>query len=637
MFNKKISIILITLVFMLSLSAVAAADVCDDMTVGEVEEEPPSTSEMLLVNESDVVSASENDDVAAAAEEEPVATSDNYVLTSDNANVYYKTGDKYQVTLTKGDNPVEGVKVSISVAGSTYSSTTNSKGVASLPINLKVGSYKIISSYEDVKTTNTLKVLPVIKAKDLVVPYAANKKFTATFLDKGGKALANTEVKFDVAGKTYTRKTNSKGVASLPIGLKAGEYVIKSTHPNGYQISNLITVLSSVTASKLIKYYGGSQRFSASFVGNNGKPLVNKKVKFQTLGKEYTATTNSKGVAYLPINANPGLFTVTSVNPVTGDKCYQYVKVLPTVTGDNIDTFVDVKKTLKITLRDTKGKILPGKIVKIKANGKTYSVKTNAYGLAKLAVKYPTKGTKGIVVEDTVTGCKVMKYAFVKAPTLKAESMTVLQKTTYQFKVKMTDQNGKAVSGGKVQITYNGVTKTVKTDSKGIASVSFNLKKGTYYFKSKDLSNGYSISTKVSVKDKSEMITYNKYGISSDGKTLLTIGRPSAYGELSKYGYKFYITKLLRECPYCHSHDLYWGIFWAGSETRNYGYFPGTGLMEGGSAEGHVFCACCDSDWSVFGINHGGTGGNLKVLSPSKLTTKEEAYKLLKGNYIYIP
>ena len=96
------------------------------------------------------------------------------------------------------------------------------------------------------------------------------------------------------------------------------------------------------------------------------------------------------------------------------------------------------------------------------------------------------------------------------------------------------------------------------------------------------------------------------------------------------------MTVFERVCPYCGSSELYWGIFWTGDETSNYGVFPATGNKEGGSAEGHIFCADCDADWSVFGNEHVyGGGTTLKVVSASVLTTKDVAYMLKNGEMIY--
>ena len=97
------------------------------------------------------------------------------------------------------------------------------------------------------------------------------------------------------------------------------------------------------------------------------------------------------------------------------------------------------------------------------------------------------------------------------------------------------------------------------------------------------------------------------------------------------------MTVFERVCPYCGSSELYWSIFWAGDETSNYGVFPATGNKEGGSAEGHIFCADCDADWSVFGNEHVYDGGTtLTVVIDSVLTTKDVAYMLKNGEMIYL-
>ena len=152
-----------------------------------------------------------------------------------------------------------------------------------------------------------------------------------------------------------------------------------------------------------------------------------------------------------------------------------------------------------------------------------------------------------------------------------------------------------------------------------------------------DLAKEESSSTsKTTTKTTTTTRYYNKYGRSPDNKYILAIGRPSAAGEVSKYGYKFYETQFKLKCPHCGSTELYWSIFWAGNETSNWGKFPATGRSEGGSAEGHIFCKKCDADWSVFGKDHGlGKTKNLTVTKSAKKTTKTEAYNLKNGKVKY--
>lgn len=127
---------------------------------------------------------------------------------------------------------------------------------------------------------------------------------------------------------------------------------------------------------------------------------------------------------------------------------------------------------------------------------------------------------------------------------------------------------------------------------------------------------------------------YDKYGRSPDKKKILAIGRISAPGDTGSYA-NFYVTEFKNYCPHCGSSELYWGIFWAGNETSNWGKFPATGRQEGGSAEGHIFCKKCDADYSVQGHEHVSGGKSLKVTKSTKKSSKTDAYNLKKGKYQY--
>ena len=129
---------------------------------------------------------------------------------------------------------------------------------------------------------------------------------------------------------------------------------------------------------------------------------------------------------------------------------------------------------------------------------------------------------------------------------------------------------------------------------------------------------------------------YSKYGVSPDGKYIMGIGRPSASGELAKYGYKYYKAVFYRKCPFCGSKELYWNIFWAGNEHGNWGNNPAIGRRKSGSAEGQITCKKCDADFSIFGKDKATTPRKtLKVYKKPVKSSKTEAYSLKKGKMYY--
>ena len=128
-------------------------------------------------------------------------------------------------------------------------------------------------------------------------------------------------VKFTVNGKTYSKKTNSNGVASLKLpSLKAGVYTVKykfagNTFYKASSASSKVTIVPSKTVTFTVKSgttftYGKSNTFKVG-VTSGSVPIASKAVTFNVEGKTYTKSTDSNGVASLPIDLVIGKHTIS--------------------------------------------------------------------------------------------------------------------------------------------------------------------------------------------------------------------------------------------------------------------------------------------------------------------------------------
>ena len=624
MFGNKMKIFLITLCFMLSVSAVgAASDVGnvvsfdDDVETSDLDVDPPSG-----IDDINNVTYSKSEYTR-----EPV-------IYGEDLSMYYKNGSRYEVSIYQDGKLINSQnndsKVIFNVNGVNYTKELVN-GKAFIGINLNPGNYTITTFYhytDGLATkTNNIEVLSTIQANDVVKFFRNGTQYCAKFLDGCGSPLVNASVIFNINGVFYKKQTDDNGMAKLNINLRPGVYILTAMHPDALMYGSNITVLSTILANDVVKFFRNGTQYCAKFLDGCGSPLVNASVTFNINGVLYKKQTDYEGVARLNINLFPGKYILTAMHP--DGLMYGYnITVLSTIHGDDIVKFFRNGTQYCANFLDGCGSPLVNASVIFNINGVFYKKQTDYNGMARLNINlFPGEYILTAIHLNGEEKANIIKVL----TTISAEDISLIENKSGVFVLKTHD------GARNVSITINGVEYIVQTDDGGVATLNVSLSKGNHAVLSKNLNSGEEVFNTIYVMEDPAFIKYYSiYGVSPDGKYIMAIGRPSAAGELSKYGYTFYKSVFERICPCCRSDRLYWGIFWAGSETANWGVFPATGLKESGSAEGHIFCAKCDADFSVIdGKNHGGGSKNLIKVISTVSSSKDEAYILKNGQMPY--
>ena len=310
-----------------------------------------------------------------------------FTLTADDLVKYYKGPESLTAKLvdSKG-NPIAGADVTFNINGKDYIRKTNNEGIASMAINLGAGTYNVAVKYNESSVNVTVTVKSTIVADNLVKMYQNATRFYAKFLDSTGKALANSEVKFNINGVFYTKTTDKDGVADMGINLRPGNYILTAYNlANGEEKGVNITVKSLIVQSDLTKYYLNASKFQATIYNKDGSLAVNKEVTFNINGVFYHKKTDENGVASLGIALRPGEYTITTM--YDGLDIGNKVNVLPTlVTKDLSMKYLDGSNFTALTL-DGQGKPLANQNVSFNVNGVFYHKVTNNDGIASLGIR----------------------------------------------------------------------------------------------------------------------------------------------------------------------------------------------------------------------------------------------------------
>jgi hypothetical protein len=152
-------------------------------------------------------------------------------ITASDITATAKIAKTLSITLKDANgNALANKAVKVTVNGKTSTVTTDKNGVAKVTVNYaKAGTYYYSLSFlgdndykaslKPVKVTVNKQATKATFAKK-TFKVKATKKISFTLKDSKGKAIAKKKITFKVNGKTYTAKTNSKGVATVKIVIK---------------------------------------------------------------------------------------------------------------------------------------------------------------------------------------------------------------------------------------------------------------------------------------------------------------------------------------------------------------------------------------------------------------------------------
>ena len=316
------------------------------------------------------------------------------------------TRTSVQIFKEADDDVIEGVKFKITGNGKTYNVTTDKDGYAELE---NIEAYDKDGKAVTYTVSETDVPLRYITPAEQTTTVTVNRASVVRFKNKKktGNILVNKQAEdgkvgdrtFTVMGngKSYTANTNAKGIAefkNLPV------YDVNNK-PITYTISEKNVPIHYVTPADQKTTLTVNKTVSKTFENKvkKGNILVNKQAKDGMIGnrtftvtgngKTYTAVTNSKGIAEfkdLPVydsNDKPITYTIS-------EKDVPVRYVVPAAQTATLTADATVSKTF--TNNTKKGNILVnkqaddgqigGRTFAVTGNGKTYTAKTNAKGIA---------------------------------------------------------------------------------------------------------------------------------------------------------------------------------------------------------------------------------------------------------------
>ena len=432
----------------------------------------------------------------------------------------YKTS-KYDMNISVSENVYVGENVTISVnlpkdaKGSVVISIDNlnysvniAGGVASIVLNnLTAGVHNINATYggddkyNPMSKDGNITLIPksvILDVNDVVMTYHDGTRLVAKLTDSNNNSIANATIYFTINSITYNRTTDANGTASIALNLESNTYSASITYNGSDVYSKIsknvnITVKPSIMAEDIVKMYQNDTQFYATFLGEHAKALANTNVTFNIHGVLYIRETDENGTTKLNINLNPGNYTLTAYNPVTGEEKGFNITVKSLIETKDLTKYYLNDSRFEAKVYDKDGLLAVNKTVTFNINGVFYTRTSDENGTVSLSINLiPGNYTITSMYEGLSIGNKVTVLS-----TLETSNLTMKYGDGSKFLAKTLDGQGNPLANQNITFNIHGVFYQKTTGDDGIASLNINLNKGEYIITS--YWNDYQIGNKITV------------------------------------------------------------------------------------------------------------------------------------------
>ncbi len=285
-----------------------------------------STDDVVLTDNNDVLSVDDNLEVKTA-DNSSVNESDNLEKTTPSISIdSSKVQSRNSLSIYLKDSSGNALKSKILNAlidNKNYSIKTNSKGVATLKLDLVAKNYKLkITFSEDDKYNSVSKTfnIKISKAPVKIVHFTnfvnSGNNLYVYLTDQNWNPISYKKLTLVFNGKTYNKKTNQNGRIGVKIKASTSRYNMKVKFNGDSQFK------SSSSSFKLYVVKGKSLTIGNTILITKGflrvylkdsKNSVSKKTITVNLGgKQFSKKTNSEGIVVIKPDVGVDKYTVTA-------------------------------------------------------------------------------------------------------------------------------------------------------------------------------------------------------------------------------------------------------------------------------------------------------------------------------------